>query len=134
VVLVVDIDQGGAFAHRHGTWALLPDDPRPTLAGFVLNKFRADAALLAPGPGQLQALTGVPLMGVLPMRRDHGLPDKDGIYARLPATGHAANVPRIAIIAWPHLSNLDEFQPLANVAALRWVRSAADLADADWIV
>jgi len=132
-VLVADIDRGGAFAHLHGTWALLPADLRGALAGFVLNKFRGDAALLAPGPAQLQALTGVPLLGVLPMRRDHGLPEEDGVFAA-PAPAAGAGGPRIAVVAWPHLSNLDEFQPLAHVAALRWARRAAELDDADWIV
>jgi adenosylcobyric acid synthase len=129
-LLVADIDRGGAFAHLHGTWSLLPHDRRPELAGFVLNKVRGDAALLAPGPEQLQALTGVPLLGVLPMKRDHGLPEEDGVHAA-PA---AANGPRVAVVAWPHISNLDEFQPLAAAARLRWARSAADLDDADWIV
>lgn len=130
-LLVADIDRGGAFAHLHGTWSLLPADLRPALAGFVLNKFRGDAALLAPGPQQLQQLTGVPVLGVLPMRRDHGLPEEDGLHA---AGSGAGRGPRIAIVAWPHLSNLDEFQPLAAAAQLRWARSAAELADADWIV
>ena len=133
-LVVADIDRGGAFAHLHGTWALLPDDLRPALAGFVLNKFRGDAALLAPGPQQLQSLTGVPLLGVLPMQRDHGLPDEDGLYAAPAVSTPSADAARIAIIAWPHLSNLDEFQPLAAVAPVRWVRSAAELDGADWVV
>lgn len=130
-LLVADIDRGGAFAHLHGTWALLPDDLRPALAGFVLNKFRGDATLLAPGPQQLQALTGVPLLGVLPMRRDHGLPEEDGLQSPQAAGGSG---PRIAIVAWPHISNLDEFQPLAAAAQLRWARHASELEGADWIV
>jgi adenosylcobyric acid synthase len=130
-LLVVDIDRGGAFAHLHGTWALLPEDLRARLAGFVLNKFRGDAALLAPGPQHLQALTGVPLLGVLPMNREHGLPEEDGLYH--PASGPPDGL-RVAIVAWPRLSNLDEFQPLAAVASVRWVRRADELAGADWIV
>lgn len=130
-LLVVDIDRGGAFAHLHGTWSLLPVDLRPSLAGFVLNKFRGDAGLLAPGPEQLEALTGVPVIGVLPMKRDHGLPEEDGLYGT-PAI--APVEPRVAIIAWPHLSNLDEFQPLATSASVRWVRNPAELRDVDWIV
>ena len=132
-LLVADIDRGGAFAHLFGTWSLLPDDLRPTLSGFVLNKFRGDAALLAPGPGQLQAMTGVPVVGVLPMRRDHGLPDEDAMTGAPPVDGA---VLRIAIVAYPRISNLDEFEPLRRVPGLRltWARSDADLAGADWVI
>ncbi|MFY8041835.1 MAG: cobyric acid synthase, partial [Rhodoferax sp.] len=59
-LLVTDIDRGGAFAHLYGTWALLPEDERRLIKGFVLNKFRGDAALLAPAPQMLQDLTGIP--------------------------------------------------------------------------
>ncbi|RYY57970.1 MAG: cobyric acid synthase, partial [Comamonadaceae bacterium] len=59
-LLVTDIDRGGAFAHLYGAWALMPEADRALLSGFVLNRFRGDASLLAPAPEQLQALTGVP--------------------------------------------------------------------------
>jgi adenosylcobyric acid synthase len=134
-LLVTDIDRGGAFAHLHGTCAMLPDDLRPSLAGFVLNKFRGDAALLAPGPQMLQQLTGVRTVAVLPMHRDHGLPEEDGVFdAGLGAA--AADGLKVAIVAYPRISNLDEFQPLRQVRGLRlcWARSAGALAGADWIV
>ena len=79
-LLVTDIDRGGAFAHLYGTWALLPEDDRARIAGFVLNKFRGDAALLAPAPEQLEELTGVPTVAVVPMRFGHGLPEEDGVF------------------------------------------------------
>ncbi len=79
VLLAADIDRGGAFAHLYGTWAILPDRQRDHIAGFVLNRFRGDPALLAPGPEQLQRLTGVPTVGLVPMLR-HDLPDEDGPY------------------------------------------------------
>ena len=134
-LIVTDIDRGGAFAHLYGTWALLPDDLKPTLAGFVLNKFRGDAALLAPGPDRLQQLTGVPVVGVVPMQRDHGLPDEDGVFD---AAGDDGEAPRrhVAVVAYPRISNLDEFQPLRQVPGLRltWARHAAELEAADWII
>ncbi|MBA4175384.1 MAG: cobyric acid synthase CobQ [Leptothrix sp. (in: Bacteria)] len=133
-LVVADIDRGGAFAHLYGTWALLPDDLKPALAGFVLNKFRGDASLLAPGPEQLQALTGVPLLGVVPMRLDHGLPDEDGVFMPASSAAGSPSGLRVAIVAWPHISNLDEFQPLAEAARLVWARGVAELDGADWII
>ncbi len=137
-LLVTDIDRGGAFAHLYGTHQLLPADERALIRGFVLNRFRGDAALLAPGPQQLQALTGVPTVAVLPMWRDHGLPEEDGWYGTTTPRSGSGSVAgqRVAVIAYPRISNLDEFQPLANLpdVQLLWARSPADVAGADWIV
>ena len=133
-LLVTDIDRGGAFAHLYGTHQLMPADVRAQLRGFVLNRFRGDAALLSPGPEQLQALTGVPTVATLPMWRGHGLPEEDGLYDDGAAPGSAAL--RIAIVAYPQLSNLDEFQPLRQLPGVRlvWARTPADLAGADWVI
>jgi adenosylcobyric acid synthase len=153
-LLVTDIDRGGAFAHLYGTWMLLPEDERALIHGFVLNKFRGDASLLAPAPQMLQDLTGVPTVATLPMWWHHGLPEEDGLFDMAPVTGVAgtgapADVARlpwgdamsaatrtVAVIAYPRISNLDEFQPLRNVPGLRlkWVRSPAELAGADGII
>lgn len=134
-LLVTDIDRGGAFAHLYGTWALMPEADRELIEGFVLNKFRGDAALLAPAPQQLQALTRIPTVATLPMWWQHGLPEEDGVFDdRSVASGEVTRT--IAVIAYPRISNLDEFQPLKNIAGvrLRWARSPADVAGADWIV
>ncbi len=138
-LLVTDIDRGGAFAHLYGTWALLPEPERALIKGCVLNKFRGDAALLAPAPQMLQDLTGVPTVAVLPMWWQHGLPEEDGIFDdRTMSSGAVEQT--IAVIAYPRISNLDEFQPLKNVPGVRlqWVRSPTELADlnaaADWII
>jgi adenosylcobyric acid synthase len=135
-LLVTDIDRGGAFAHLFGTWALLPDDLRNSLNGFVLNRFRGDAGLLEPGPSDLQRMTGVPLAGVIPLVRDHGLPDEDGLFdAGNPGAAKAGRL-RIAVLCPPHISNLDEFEPLRRMPGvqLAWARSEAELHGADWIV
>jgi adenosylcobyric acid synthase len=134
-LLVTDIDRGGAFAHLYGTWALLPPDERALIRGFVLNKFRGDASLLAPAPQMLQELTGVPTVATLPMWWQHGLPEEDGVFDdRARASGVVSKT--VAVIAYPRISNLDEFQPLKNVPGVRlvWARAPADCAGADWIV
>ena len=134
-LLVADIDRGGAFAHLYGTWALLPADEQALIQGFVLNKFRGDASLLAPAPQMLQDKTGVPTVATIPMQFDHGLPEEDGVFdAR--STGRGRIHTTIAIVAYPRMSNHDEFQPLLSVPGVRviWVRSPADMAESDWVI
>ena len=138
-LLITDIDRGGAFAHLYGTWALLPEVERTLIKGYVLNKFRGDANLLAPAPQVLQDLTGVPTVATLPMWWQHGLPEEDGVFDdRTMSLGAIRQT--IAVIAYPRISNLDEFQPLKNVPGVRlqWVRSPVELvglnASTDWII
>jgi adenosylcobyric acid synthase len=128
VVLVADIDRGGAFAHLYGTWSLLRHSERALVEGFVLNKFRGDAALLAPAPAQLQALTGVPMLGVLPWL-EHGLPDEDGAAPVAAAAGQ-----KVAVVRYPTASNLDEFKPLEQLGVLRWATDPGQLGQAELVV
>jgi adenosylcobyric acid synthase len=131
-LIICDIDRGGAFAHLYGTQLLLPAEYRHLVRGFVLNKFRGDAALLAPGPQMLESLTGVPTLAVLPLWREHGLPEEDGVFDARPA----GDGPSIAIVAYPRISNLDEFTPLLRVpgVSLSWARQAQTIAGADLLI
>jgi adenosylcobyric acid synthase len=131
-LIVCDIDRGGAFAHLFGTHQLLPAAHRALIRGFVLNKFRGDPALLAPGPAALEAMTGVPTLAVLPMWRDHGLPEEDGVYDAAPG-GPGLSV---AVVAYPYISNLDEFAPLRRVPGLSliWARRPETIAGADLLI
>ncbi len=131
VLLAVDIDRGGAFAHLYGTWSLLPERQRARIAGFVLNRFRGDARLLPPAPEQLERLTGVPTIGVVPMLR-HDLPDEDG--AALHDTSARPDGPTVAVVRYPAASNLDEFVPLEQVADVRWAREPAALHGASMVI
>jgi adenosylcobyric acid synthase len=131
VLLVADINRGGAFAHLYGTWSLLPGRQRSLIRSFVLNKFRGDPALLDPAPAELERMTGVPVIGLIPYLR-HGLPDEDG--AAPVATAARTDTETIAVIRYPTASNLDEFKPLEVIAQLRWAWEPSDLEDADLVV
>ena len=126
------------FAHLYSTWAMLDPDERKLIKGFVLNKFRGDEKLLAPGPQMLQDLTGVPTVATLPMWWQHGLPEEDGVFDdKTKSSGQVTQT--IAVIAYPRISNLDEFQPLKNIPGVRlvWARNPAELAGlslSDWII
>jgi len=131
-LIICDIDRGGAFAHLYGTVELLPPGQRALVRGFVLNKFRGDERLLAPGPQRLEELTGIPTVAVLPMWRDHGLPEEDGVYDARPSGSGLS----ISVLAYPYISNLDEFTPLRNIpgVSLSWAREPQTVASADLLV
>src|SRR4029450_8793756 len=65
-IVVGDIDRGGVFASLYGTVALLPDDLRACVRGFVVNRLRGEP----PSPGapcaDLEPRCAVPTPGVLP--------------------------------------------------------------------
>ena len=100
VVLVGDIDRGGLLAHLFGTVAVLEPDDQRLIAGFVVNKFRGDPALLAPGLDQLRELTGRPTYGVIP--------HSDGSVARRRGLAVRAGAPRGGPAAGPAWRGLAE--------------------------
>jgi adenosylcobyric acid synthase len=136
-LLICDIDRGGAFAHLYGTWHFMPEPDRRALRGFILNRFRGDSSLLEPGPEMIQAATGVPVLSVLPWWREHGLPEEDAVIA-LPRKG-IRSLYRVFIVAYPAISNHDEFQSLHQQPGIDciWVRDRSVLAGLqphDWII
>jgi len=126
-LLASDIDRGGSFAHLYGTWALVPPATRDRLAGYVLNRFRGDAALLSPGPERLTELTGMAFAGVVPLI-EHDLPREEGANEK---SSRRSDAPTVVIPRFPFGSNLDEFHLLATVASIRWATTAAEFGGLD---
>jgi len=112
VLLVGDIDRGGVFASLLGTlWLLSPEELR-LVRGLVINKFRGDLALLEPGIRILEEKANIPVAGVIPYFKD------------------------IAVIRMPHISNFDDFDPLAKEKGVRvrYVKSIKNLGSPDLII
>ena len=135
VLLVADIDRGGVFASIFGTICLLPSQYRRLVKGVVINKFRGDVSLLDSGIRQIEQLTGVPVLGVLPFVKGLELDDEDslGLDDRAPRTGAALD---IAVIRLPHISNYTDFLALEGEpgVCVRYVERAADLGNPDFII
>ena len=110
VILVTDIDRGGAFAHLVGTLALLSDSERARVAGFVINRFRGDRSLLDPGLHWLEQHTGRPVLGVLPYLHDLMLDAEDVLP--VDAAARRKDGLRVVVPALPHISNHTDFDPL----------------------
>lgn len=142
VLVVGDIDRGGVLAHLFGTVAVLSPEDQALIAGFIINKFRGDPALLAPGLDQLAALTGRPTYGVLPYSDELWLDAEDslsvvaGEIVGVPAPPCGEQVLRVGAIRLPRISNSTDIEALACEPGVlvRWVSEPADLADVDVIV
>jgi len=135
VVVVGDIDRGGVFAAMYGTVALLEPADQALVAGFVVNKFRGDPSLLAPGTDELARLTGRPVYGVLPWRPDVWLDSEDALDLEGRRTSGGARL-RVAVVRLPRISNFTDVDALGLEPDLD-VAFASDpraLADADLVV
>ena len=109
VLLVGDIDKGGVFAQLVGTLALLSDSERDRTAGFVINRFRGDIALLEPGLDWLTEHTGKPVFGVLPYLHGLVIDSEDSVSA---AGTSEAGALKVVVPILPRISNHNDFDPL----------------------
>ena len=109
VLLVGDIDKGGVFAQLVGTLALLSDSERDRTAGFVINRFRGDIALLEPGLDWLTEHTGKPVFGVLPYLHGLVIDSEDSVSA---AGTSEAGALKVVVPVLPRISNHNDFDPL----------------------
>jgi len=126
VLLVADIDRGGAFAFVAGTLALLEDDERARIQGVIINKFRGNIERLQPGLTALEKLTGKPVLGVLPYLNRLSLPAEDSLGLNQAASGDGDL--EVAVINLPRISNFTDYHALsAEGARLRYVREASEL-------
>jgi len=139
-VIVGDIDRGGVFAALYGTVALLPDELRRLVQGFIINKFRGDPGVLGDGLADLERRCGVRTLGVVPYVHDVGLDAEDSLAlsGRRPA---AAGPPigemlDIAAVRFPRIANFTDLDALAIEPGVnvRLVEHPGALGDPDLIV
>ncbi|WP_016907234.1 cobyric acid synthase [Streptomyces xiaopingdaonensis] len=139
-VVVGDIDRGGVFASFFGTTALLAPEDQAHLAGYVVNKFRGDRGLLAPGLAMLEKLTGRPTLGVLPHREGIGIDAEDGLSLGRGRSAvqppYGSEVLRVAVLAVPLMSNFTDVDALGAEpgVAVRYAERPEELDDADLVV
>ncbi|MDP2710186.1 MAG: cobyric acid synthase [Solirubrobacteraceae bacterium] len=140
VLVVGDIDRGGVFASLFGTLALLDSDDQALVAGFVINKFRGDATILAPGLEDLRERTGRPVLGVLPFVEDLWMDVEDSLALEAPAPEAAApaggDTLDVAVVRLRWMSNFTDVDALGSEPGVRvrFTRSPADLERADLVV
>ena len=116
VVVVGDIDRGGVLASLYGTVALLEPEDRAMIRTFVINKFRGDPGVLAPGLTEITRRTGVPFAGVLPWLDGVWLDAEDtlevGAWRRSVGTS-GPGLLKVAVVRLPRVSNATDVEALA---------------------
>lgn len=134
VILIGDVDRGGVFASLFGTYALLSEEEKKRVKGFVINKFRGDVSLLMPGVEMLEKMIPVPCLGVIPYIDSINIDDEDSVTTRLNVR-KSANI-RIGVVRLPYMSNFSDFNcfDFHEDVSLEYVGSSDDLTVYDLII
>jgi len=114
ILLVADIDRGGVFAQIIGTLECLEQKQRARVKGFIINRFRGDIHLFKDGIRWIEAKTHKPVFGVLPMYHHIQIGPEDSVVIESPQAVNVENcqLPAVAVIRLPHISNFTDFDPL----------------------
>ncbi|NBK92360.1 cobyric acid synthase [bacterium 1XD21-13] len=133
VLLAGDIDRGGVFASLYGTVKLLEPEEQQRIKGLIINKFRGDVEILRPGLTMIEEKTGIPVVGVVPMK-PLDLDDEDSLSERLNRRQTEGAVD-IAVIRLPHISNFTDFNVFEGMegVSLRYVQQAREMGQPDLI-
>jgi adenosylcobyric acid synthase len=135
-ILVADIDRGGVFASVVGTVMLLLPDERKRIKGIVINKFRGDIQILQPGLRQLEEITGIPVIGVMPYF-DVKIEDEDSLAQKFEEnTLQQEYKIDILVIKLPYISNFTDFNSLENIKGvrLRYCNDVSEFGKPDMII
>jgi len=127
-ILVADIDRGGVFASLIGTYALLTENERARFGGFIINKFRGDAALFQEGVTYLEERLKNPCLGVIPYFHGLNIDEEDSVAldrSSDPLADRFSNIDtvndsnlRIGVVQLPHMSNYTDFNALQSASGV----------------
>ena len=161
VLLVTDIDRGGAFAWIVGTLELLNVSERNRVKGIVFNKFRGDKSILKPGLDMLESRINKPVLGVIPYIHNLGVDDEDSVsleytagkYTRFrdaeelrlnpkilsniqPSAFSLQPVIDIVVIKLPRISNFTDFNTFTHEkdVRVRFVDKAENIGKPDLLI
>lgn len=135
VLLIADIDRGGAIASVVGTLALLDEEERDLVKGIVINKFRGDVKLLQPALDFIEEYTGKPVVGVVPTITNLDIDEEDSVALESKVMGKAKDI-QIAVMQTPKISNFTDFDALAYEpdVAMRYIKQGDPIGHPDLII
>ena len=136
VLLIADIDRGGALASLVGTLELLTEEERDLVKGLIINKFRGDVSLLQPAVDFLEEKTGKPVLGVVPHIENIGIDDEDSVSLEEKQADKKERDIHIAVVRTPKISNFTDFDCLAGESdvSLYYVTDVNSLGSPDLIM
>ena len=143
VLLMTDIDRGGAFAWIVGTLELLTNEERQRICGVIINKFRGDMEILKSGVNMLEKKINKPVLGVIPYFNDIRIDNEDSVCLEnndyksksVNSKPDKASID-IVVVRLPRISNFTDFDILKREkdVRLRFVDSAKSLGKPDLII
>ena len=135
IILVADIEKGGVFASIWGVYNLLPTKLQQNVIGVIVNKFRGDLSLFDKGIEIIEKEFNIPVLGVLPyLPFNLGFEDSQSLMNYQQISN--ADAKRIAVIAYPTMSNYNDFEALiANPnVSLEFIHNNVNLAGFDEVI
>lgn len=135
VLLIADIDRGGALASVVGTLELLTPEERDLVKGIIINKFRGDINLLKPALDFLEKKTGKPVVGVVPHLEQLGIDDEDSVSLDDKQTVAKRDI-EIVVMRLPKISNFTDFDALGREddVTVRYVRQGEKIGNPDLLI
>jgi adenosylcobyric acid synthase len=115
VVLIADVERGGALAAIIGTLALLSPEERARIRGYVINKFRGDTSLFVDAIEIIKSRTNLECFGIVPFfEAARRLPKEDAMSLDTAKddSGKGADI-KIAVPRLSRIANFDDLDPLA---------------------
>ena len=134
--LVADIDRGGVFASVVGSLQLLPENERKLIKGVIINKFRGDIDLFKEGKKQLEAITKIPVVGIVPYYSDIYIDEEDSVTLSNKTKQTQNDKVQIAVVLLNKLSNFTDFNVLERDERCNLFYSAnpQEITEADIII
>jgi adenosylcobyric acid synthase len=135
VLLVADMERGGAFAALVGTMELLEPRHRVRVAGLVLNRYHGPLEILESGIREVEQRTGKQVLGVLPWLPDLYWEEEDSATL-VPWAPEGPRDLTVAVVRLPHLANFTDAAPLQAEpdVLVRYVDRPEELAGADLVL
>jgi len=132
-ILVINVEWGGSFAYALGTMELIPSEDRGRIKGVILNNIRGNIDNFSPGIKELERITGIPVIGLIP-HIDLELPSEDSeAFRETSSKGDGKTI--ISVIKFPRIANFTDLDPLCmEDVTLRFISDPKDLGTSDAII